>query len=440
MPLNRSEMQSQQSDLRIAVYGFERLGFQLPDPADGLHFLRWDCSESFADFDGVMIPNGIFEKIQDTGPGRWSPIAECRNPDLMMQRDRELEQLIRNKGWVCFLVVTGIQDQVADGGFGDTVDASATDLCKLILNSLGISRRQLGGSCGEATEQQFARFIQKYGVARAEFSVRSNSTVLVRAGHHAVGFEVAKKLFFLPFLTARRGAEDLESAMTLLAASILEYVQPPVAERPDWLHDYLLPDQQEIVDRIALTEVTVNELALSLEADRKALEDSLELQQVLTASGDQLERSVLSLLERLGGTIEIGPHKNRDDGRVTDSLGRKFILEIKGRQKSLKLEDIRQLRGWIDTAARDEGITGKGLFIGNGYLCERPKARPPLFPDNALQEARSAGFCLITVPQLLEAVRLMELRMLSLDTFWNSISCTVGLYSFAATATTAPTS
>lgn len=86
--------------------------------------------------DGVIIPQGIFEKIQGGINLIGQKFTEVKVfDDLLLQREKQILNLITDDKWVCFLIGE-IQDRVPqstqDQYIGDT------DLCKRILNSYNI--------------------------------------------------------------------------------------------------------------------------------------------------------------------------------------------------------------------------------------------------------------------------------------------------------------
>lgn len=237
-------------------------------------------------------------------------------------------------------------------------------------------------------------------------------------------FKEASPLFVLP----APSEVDHAAAVELILEE--RYKIPIRRSQPAWIHDYLLPHQLQLQQAIIGTREKIRELEQFENQKQGELLDSLRLQRVLFSSGPELEALVRELLEILGVDIEDSPTKNRDDGRFTAPGSNQVVmLEIKGRGKSMKLEDIRQLAGWIKTARNEEALdVGKGLFIGCGFTADAPNARAGIFPDNAIKAAELEGFALMTSTQVLTAAHEVQAGRLKIEQFWARLLSTRGLY------------
>src|SRR5262249_36368166 len=139
-----------------------------------------------------------------------------------------------------------------------------------------------------------------------------------------------------------------------------------------------------------------------------------------------LEPLVYQALEALGATVKAPETRGIEDGRLVDPNGRAAIFEIKGRKGTLRLDDVRQLGGWVQTAIIDEDWNGKGVLIANLKLDPPPPERGDLFGSNAEAAARRVGLAILTTTQLYEALRLDQLGQLDRREFWDEVFNAVG--------------
>ena len=247
----------------------------------------------------------------------------------------------------------------------------------------------------------------------------------VSEGHPADPLKLSSSLVVLPPTTT---IDSFEAVELILAE---RYGVAAVHETPHWVESFLLPEQQSL--KVDLDAALAESKRLSLHAEdlRQQLTASLRLQRILYGTGDELEGLTRELVTMLGATVTNGPHKFRDDGRLTvQGLdGQLLMMEVKGRQKSLKLEDIRQLAGWVGMAGSEEKIkVTKGLVVGCGHTDYPPNERQCIFPDNAVKEACLHDFCLLTTSQLLQAVHRFQKGELTQQKFWESVVKTKGLF------------
>jgi hypothetical protein len=136
---------------RIVAYGFDVLGFELPsapvsvgDNAE-VEYLPFQTNGALDHADAAIIPQGIFEKIEYSHAyGETHTDVQVRKATLQ-EREKQLFNLIQEGKWVCFIVAS-IVDEVPQGWNSQEVDN--TDLCKRLLNALGITKHDGKESMG----------------------------------------------------------------------------------------------------------------------------------------------------------------------------------------------------------------------------------------------------------------------------------------------------
>ncbi len=96
---------------KIVAYGFDSIGYEVQDGSSvvteqgDIQFVSIEDSSTFDSFDGVIVPSGIFEEFEDvSGLTGGKKIKVCCRRNLLLQRERELHNLIKNGGWICCLI------------------------------------------------------------------------------------------------------------------------------------------------------------------------------------------------------------------------------------------------------------------------------------------------------------------------------------------------
>lgn len=229
-------------ELKIIAYGFDGLGFNIPtDPIilfdiGKIEFISFADSRSWEEADGVIIPQGIFEDIsthKEDG-GYVSHVKVKR--ELMYERERQVNNLLSNNKWACFLV-EGIVDSVPHNKGRQFI--SDTDLCKRLLNKYKVRRDIVSGLTElEAIDNEFKEYVTEYGMAKTIFTnLYSNDydetkrAIVYEKGNN-VGVEILNKLFILPFHTAKRDAKTAKHVAKLVTESINNYRKKRSTEIP----------------------------------------------------------------------------------------------------------------------------------------------------------------------------------------------------------------
>jgi hypothetical protein len=198
---------------------------------------------------------------------------------------------------------------------------------------------------------------------------------------------------------------------------------------PDWVEVYKLPEQIPIEEEISHHEQEIQRLKKELVTAQQRLQNASRFRKLLYEQGvEGLEPVVRDALRELGATVSDPPLKeNREDGRLTAPAGQIGMLEIKGRTKSLSLDDVRQLDQWVRDALFQENLESKGILIANMYCGHPPELRNNPFPPNCVDRAKRANLCLITTTQLFRALCSYQREELDVAEFWNIVFNTDGV-------------
>ncbi|MEH2380315.1 MAG: hypothetical protein V7K27_15750 [Nostoc sp.] len=198
---------------------------------------------------------------------------------------------------------------------------------------------------------------------------------------------------------------------------------------PLWIESYKLPKQIPIDAKILHYKNEIQRLKSELTIAQQDLQVEIRFRKLLYEQGvDGLEPIVRDALRELGATVHdplVG--ENREDGLLEDPKGRKGILEIKGRTKSLALADVRQLDQWVqDALFKDNSEDRKGILIANMYCGVSLEQRKEPFPANCIERAKRTKHCLLTTRQIYYAICLKQQGKFLVTDFWDSIFNTDG--------------
>ena len=197
---------------------------------------------------------------------------------------------------------------------------------------------------------------------------------------------------------------------------------------PDWIAAYKLPEQIPIEEEISRHEKEIQRLENELTKAQQHLQHTSRFRKLLYEQGvEGLEPVVRDALRELGAIVCDPPLKeNREDGRIRTPVGQIGMLEIKGRTKSLNLDDVRQLDQWDRDALFKEKLESKGILIANMYCGQPPEHRDNPFPDNCIDGAEIGNLCLMTTTQLFHALCSYQRNELDVAEFWNTVFATNG--------------
>lgn len=205
-------------------------------------------------------------------------------------------------------------------------------------------------------------------------------------------------LIILPPPTECTIEESIRFILAKLYGVALESVEP------EWLQNYNVPGENDLEEEIRSLELRIEEDKREVEQKNKQMKDLTRVKKVLTETGDVLEEIVWETLEELGATVKSPDEPGKSDAKFTDYNGRKAVLEIKGRMKSIALDDVRQLEQRVtDELAKGEDY--KGILFGNPFREDPPEKRREPFPPNVRSFAKKRHQCIVTTVQLFEAFK-----------------------------------
>lgn len=200
---------------------------------------------------------------------------------------------------------------------------------------------------------------------------------------------------------------------------------------PPWLHEFMLPNEYPIIERIDGLEEEIGSLATQLDQARSDLKGASHFRRILYETGeDVLEPIVRDALAQLEASIELPKVRGREDGRLTDPSGRLGTMEIKGRSGQLRVGDVRQTHQWVADRIAYEDSKSKGILIANLNKDLPPSERGDVFPQNCVSAAENFDICLLTTTQLFNALSMQQNSTLELTDFWDAIFHASGISEF----------
>ena len=241
-------IQSQKPNrVTVLAYGFDTIGFDFDGPATYLtesaevEFCPFANTPRLGQADGMIIPQGIFEKFVDGTPWPSSTTVRVFEQQLL-ECDRQVANLLEGGKWVCFLV--GAITDFAPYGYGFR-SCNDTDLCKRILNRFGIKRSLVKETpCSWTRVNEFSRYFREYGVARTAFDIlwseHPEARELGEVGQTTVAFELSGRLFFLPCHPMRHDRTGANELAETVSSAIIGYQkerrmeQPARGDRPEF--------------------------------------------------------------------------------------------------------------------------------------------------------------------------------------------------------------
>jgi len=351
----------------VIAYGFDKWGFKIESeeaklaPGCRARFICYGDEKELEGVDGVIIPQGIFERIDIHQDPLGPPAKVDVDHALMVDRERELRNLVDGGGWVCFLV-RWIVDKVHGGFLERTQYIHETDVCKRFLNNYGVSDRVLvNGLNFERAEPEFLRYLRCYGVAHTVFrrchrTQRMNVIASVQRG--AIALEFLNRLFFLPFHTTRKDWDCLCDVVRLVTQAIVKYRERRAVSLPEWLDEFQFAKESK--------------LRRKLESHRKALaelEERLEVlkgyKAILTTQSEPLRQKIVSILRRYFGLSVDATDEKKEDAKLLDESGNPIcFIEIRGVNRGVRREDINDVDSHRERNAVSSLVPG-ALLINN---------------------------------------------------------------------------
>lgn len=394
---------------KIGALGFEVCGFEILDN-DSLDlewaiikFIELGENVSLDSFDGVIIPNGIFEEFKETHNVMGSSVDVRFRKEILLQRERELINLLGKNGWVCSLIDT-IIDSVPRGL--QRAQCNDTDLVKRILNNFNVNRTVFKGS-GIVTplNDEFRRYIQRWGVAKTMFGFRhgfNKHKNLAKVGDRTVGFEISGKFYFLPFHTTDFGNDNLKKLIKDLCNAIHNYSLKRITQIPHWVNQFKFNEEDLLNSKL-------EEHLKKAEEIQNEITGIQSFKGIATQSGDSLKDNVVLILRDFFELNVTDIEDFKEDALIKDDGGNPIVvIEVKGTNGGIKRKYINQLdtnRERINISAHTPGL----LIINDQMNTEGFEKRlNTTVSEEHIKHAHNLNILIIRTIEMLYIMRILK--------------------------------
>ena len=336
----------------ILIYGIEKLGLKAPhEPLRTrnfcLYFEPFSTQRRFHEFHGVILYQGIFERFE-WKPGLMDPyLAHSCDTDELDKRKKEAQLLVRNGGFLCFLLNRPFVDRE------DGQDFRGSDLSKYHLNYSDFYRENFQQRIAQLNikSDEFRKFLEIYGAASSHFHHYNESIewhVIAEAAGGVAGMIIDRTEYFIPTLVPDNRLEVIQEYFTLLADALTSTANKLHQELPSWVAEFSFAEEEKLdSQRITL------EAHIAAIAQRKHRLSGYK--SILALSSDALVASVVRVLEDGFGISVDTKDELREDFKILDDKAQPFCLcEVKGTNKGLKREYLNQADSHRERSGFDE--------------------------------------------------------------------------------------
>ena len=388
--------------LEIMVFGLDAIcGGLVEDIATAqynIHFVGRNRSCEFDCYDGVVVFQGVFERLQRSDGYLGSTEWITSDKDDLDRRYKESLKLIRNGGFVLLIQTRAFHDC-----FGGK-DCRKTDLIKRLTNFHNVWRWDYDESSAvvSALKAELGDFCATYGRAYSYFSVNQDNDCdflpLVKVGQNVVGCSFCKSIYVVPSMLPR--LDDCGKYFSSLVEPIIAIHKKRRLELPEWAAAPFFDDEKERHAQIAKCEKKIAE-------EKKWLEGYARCKRVLFSTGEELVTDVAWVLGMVSGVKVDTTDEKKEDCKLIDGDGRVLALvEVKGVNGNLKLSHVAQS---YEHRERTPGYKNLPvLLIANTYIgtarSMEEKDRPP--PDEQVEIAAKHKVLVLRTIDLLNLLRL----------------------------------
>ncbi len=399
-------------EIRAFGYGFDAAGF--PSDHESVYlpglgrveFIDFYSPTAFERADGVIIPQGIFEKIESQHTPFGPKMTVSVDRTSLLERERQVFNLLRAGKWVCFLVGE-IVDELSQGLHLEPI--TDTDLCKRILNAFTVRRRRKYDIDifreVRAREKEFESYVRAYGTPNTVFEFPRlhpiERHVIVEYGEEAVGIELDAQLFFLPFQTLKKDSRTAEAVATTVVRAVTQYRRNRVVKIPYWADELKFNNEDDLYLEINSLLEKVNRLESQLLSWK-------DYKSILLLSGVPLRNKIITLLESVFD-LKVQAKDNRDSLIITDHHRRPvFMMAGRSTERSVEkafvdeIHEARKMAGLPDT-------TPVVLVINSDMAIHDINQRARVaIPEEVISHAKDLNVLIVRTIDLLLLMRQLE--------------------------------
>ena len=298
----------------IAV-GFDRIFPELErvipgDESIKVAFAKSNDTYDLSKFKGAIILGGAFESFgMETRhrmytANRYQTKSVEYDPNLILEKRKQISNLQKNGGWVCFLIPEIVELINAIPEYIEKLKYS--DLAKQILTDNSITYYNMEGTPDLKTHySEFGEYLNKYGIAYTYFGIKSLKGIrsIVQTSNsgpsYVVGIEKDANLFFLPFLTKNHRLNNLTDIVRIVVESINNYRKNMKFVIPGWVEDLQFSEEKKLSNKISNLEenLVINKKRANLYKSYKS---------ILTTKSEPLKKKIGEIIkDYFGLSIEM---------------------------------------------------------------------------------------------------------------------------------------
>ncbi|PPD34274.1 MAG: hypothetical protein CTY19_05345 [Methylomonas sp.] len=401
-----AEVENAERQYKVLVFGLERKNLPIPsEPLKSqnfsIFFEKFGAACRFQEFDGVILFQGIFENFERKSDGYKYYTKHAYDADELDKRKKEAALLLRQGGFLCFLLTDPFFDR------DDRKDFSATDLAKYHLNYSDFYRKNFRDRIAHVTPvfDEFKRFLDVFGAANSYFDNLNealNCRDLARVGNQTVGLLIEQSEYFLPSLVPDGRIDVINEYFHLLADAITSIHNKLHQTVPDWVAAYEFQEEQALFEeRTAL----INRVT---DIDQR-LAQLTQYKASLVHSGPQLVADVSTILKAVLGVDIDATDDFREDIKFMDDDNNVIgVCEIKGINRGVKRENINQTDSHRERSGFDATFPAL-LIVNTGIKSARSIEEKDL--EVAAEQVKHAAHMRVLIMRTLDLLGLLRLAL-----------------------------
>lgn len=375
-----------------------------------ISYLSADGTADVSKAKGVIVLQGSFERFSSSR-GSYGLIEKCDySKDQILKKQKEIQNVIIKKGWVCFLV-RDIKTKLKRG-INDRQDISDTDLTKVMLNDLGVYYRNVEPPVTQLNSRfpEFNSYLEKYGIGKTSFQGWNNfsdTTQIVSQAGETFGFEIERQIFFLPFLDKDNEFREAGDVTDLVISAIVEYRKNQLFAIPDWVNEIVFNKEIEAQQKI-------DEIKNKFGSLESELKNYHEYKSILTTKGTPLVKKIDEILQKYFGlNVKYVDELNEDIALCDENDKYIGIFEIKGINKGVSREHINQ----TDTirAKVNLGVSAPAVLIINNAMSKSTiqEKNNAVLANEQVEHAKRNNILILRTIDLLNIMKLWESKSIS---------------------------
>ncbi|HEB72370.1 MAG TPA: hypothetical protein ENI77_07085 [Nitrospirae bacterium] len=387
----------------ILVYGIDKLSLTVPEKSISksnfvLHFEPYNTPRRFDEFDGVILYQGIFEQFEQESNYSGDYLTHSCDKDELDKRISESTLLLRNGGFICFLLNTKFIDEDGGRSFRDT------DLTKYYLRYRYLSRENFQKRAPnlDVILDEFRGFLERYGAATSYFQYHGDSfeiRIISKVSSYVTGMIINRANYFIPTRVPDNRPGEVKEYFTLLANALALTYNKLSRDLPGWINEFEFSEESDSkAERDALSK-KISEIDERAELLQK-------YKSILSLTGGDLVDSVATVF-RKGFGIGVDPlDELREDIKLLDDNKPFCLCEVKGTNKGVKRENINQ----ADSHRERSGFKAEfpSLLVMNIKNARSLNEKDQGIAIEQIRHAKTTNVLILRTLDLLELLRLYK--------------------------------